>query len=76
MPRTIANFWRKRGRVQHCDCALLDGADRPGLTLSGGLDSRAILAEASRTKPLRALHMAFLTRTMSELPDAPRARAA
>jgi asparagine synthase (glutamine-hydrolysing) len=33
----------------------LDGADRPGLTLSGGLDSRAILAEASRTKPLRAL---------------------
>jgi len=26
----------------------LDGSQRPGLTLSGGLDSRAILAEASR----------------------------
>jgi asparagine synthase (glutamine-hydrolysing) len=29
----------------------LDGASRPGLTLSGGLDSRAILAEASRQRP-------------------------
>jgi asparagine synthetase B (glutamine-hydrolysing) len=29
----------------------LDGARRPGLTLSGGLDSRAILAEASRQRP-------------------------
>ena len=28
----------------------LDGAQQPGLTLSGGLDSRAILAEASRQR--------------------------
>src|SRR5262249_21913567 len=34
----------------------LDGAERPGLTLSGGLDSRAILAEASRQqRRLRAM---------------------
>ena len=33
----------------------LDGARRPGLTLSGGLDSRAILAEASRHEHLRAI---------------------
>jgi asparagine synthase (glutamine-hydrolysing) len=34
----------------------LDGAERPGLTLSGGLDSRAILAEASRQqRSMRAL---------------------
>src|SRR5204862_1884430 len=32
-----------------------DGARRPGLTLSGGLDSRAILAEASRHEHLRAI---------------------
>ena len=33
----------------------LDGSRRPGLTLSGGLDSRAILAEASRHGSLTAL---------------------
>jgi asparagine synthetase B (glutamine-hydrolysing) len=33
----------------------LDGAERPGLTLSGGLDSRAILAEASRHQSLCAV---------------------
>ncbi|MBI2795316.1 MAG: hypothetical protein HYX65_01250 [Gemmatimonadetes bacterium] len=34
----------------------LDGADRPGQTLSGGLDSRAILAEAApRARSWRAL---------------------
>jgi len=33
----------------------LDGSRRPGLTLSGGLDSRAILAEALRHRSLTAL---------------------
>jgi hypothetical protein len=32
----------------------LDGSERPGLTLSGGLDSRAILAEASQQRPMVA----------------------
>jgi asparagine synthase (glutamine-hydrolysing) len=36
-------------------CRRLDGAQQPGLTLSGGLDSRAIVAEASRQQRMRAV---------------------
>jgi len=39
-----------RARWRAAIATRLDGARRPGLTLSGGLDSRAILAEASRQR--------------------------
>ena len=50
----------------------LDGAARPGLTLSGGLDSRAILAEAHR----QGQSLASLTYGVSESDDVKIARRA
>jgi hypothetical protein len=50
----------------------LDGATRPGLTLSGGLDSRAILAEASRQQH----HLTALTYGVAASDDVAIARRA
>jgi hypothetical protein len=44
-----------RSEWQRAIAARLAGSARPGLTLSGGLDSRAILAEAARHVPVAAV---------------------
>jgi hypothetical protein len=61
-----------RGAWQRAIARRLDGAGTPGLTLSGGLDSRAILAEAHR----QGRHLAALTYGVPESDDVKIARRA
>jgi hypothetical protein len=61
-----------RGAWQRAIARRLDGAATPGLALSGGLDSRAILAEAHR----QGHHLAALTYGVPESDDVKIARRA